>query len=89
MKNQVLEHVKDFIRRPYAWPGSYAKVLIMNDGECLCHNCCRENYKLIVRATLEHARDGWEAVGCDVNWESHDLYCAHCGVNLAPEYSDD
>lgn len=40
MKNKlIIEQVKELIRVPYAFPGGYPKFLVMNDSECLCHNC--------------------------------------------------
>ena len=86
---KAIEEVKDLIRNPYCFPGGYAKVLVMADGEYLCADCAKENFKLIVAATKYGARDGWQALGCDVNWEDPDCYCANCNKHLPCEYGDD
>ena len=86
MKNKnIIEQVKDFIRAPYAFPGGYPKFLVMNDSECLCHQCVKENYKLIVRSTSFNYFDGWQAYGVEINWES-EINCAHCGNLIESAY---
>lgn len=78
MKNKnIIAQVKDIVRAPYTFPGGYPKFLVMNDSECLCHQCAKENYKLIVRSTGFNYFDGWQAYGVEINWES-ETNCAHC-----------
>ena len=88
MKNQTLEKVKDAIRNPYAWPGGYPVYTIMADGELMCTECARENYKLIVQATKDQLRDGWQAYGADVLYEGSE-YCCHCGKELESAYGEE
>ena len=86
MKNKlVIDQVKELIRAPYAFPGGYPKFLVMNDSECLCHNCAKENYSLIVRSTGFNYFDGWKAYCVEINWES-EISCAHCGYLIESAY---
>lgn len=86
MKNKnIIEQVKDIIRAPYSPVGGYPKFLVMNDSECLCHNCTKENYKLIVRSTGFDYFDGWQAYGIEINWES-EINCAQCGGLIESAY---
>ena len=86
MKNKlIIEQVKGLIRAPYASPGGYPKFLVMNDSECLCHQCAKENYSLIVRSTGFDYFDGWQAYGVEINWET-EINCAHCGEIIESAY---
>ena len=86
MKNKnIIEQVKDLIRAPYSSVGGYPKFLVMNDSECLCHQCAKENCSLIVRSTGFDYFDGWQAYGVEINWES-ELSCAHCGGLIESAY---
>lgn len=86
MKNkQIIEQVKDIIRAPYTLPGGYPKFLVMNDSECLCHKCAKENYSLIVRSTGFNYFDGWQAYGVEINLES-EINCARCGDSIESAY---
>jgi hypothetical protein len=81
--------VKDMIRAPYAWPGGYSKVLVMSDGESMCAQCVKENYKLILRATRDNdSRSGWAALYEAVHWEGAPLQCANCNQDMPSEYGD-
>jgi len=73
-----IETVKAFIKEPYAWPGGYERVLIMDDGACLCHKCAAENLPEIERAIADGWCDsGWLPLGVDIIWEGGET-CAHC-----------
>ena len=86
MKNKnIIAQVKNIVRAPYAFPGGYPKFLVMNDSECLCHQCVKEKYKLIVRSTGFNCFDGWQAYGVEINWES-EISCAHCGEIIESAY---
>lgn len=81
--------LKDMVRNPYVWPGGYAKVLIMSDGEAMCARCVHENFKLILRATRDKAdRSGWCAAGVDVHWEGAALLCCNCNQEMPSEYGE-
>lgn len=52
------------LRHLYAWPGGYAYVAIMRDGEPMCAKCVRGNVARIARATREpEYATGWELEG--------------------------
>lgn len=84
----TLKQIKEDIRHPYAWPGGYEIAFVTNDGEILCHQCARENFREVCDSTMHGIEDGWQIVGkiyeavtADCAREvSEDLvsYCAHC-----------
>ena len=76
-------------RTPHAWPGGYTLHLVLQDGACLCHTCFRDNYRLVASDLKNGDCPGWKPYAQDCNWEDPDLYCDHCGVQIAPEYSQD
>lgn len=85
----VMRQTKKFIRQPYAWPGGYPQTLVMADGVYLCHDCTRDNYRLIAESTVKRGpNDGWRAAGVGVNWENSQLYCDHCGEKIESAYAD-
>lgn len=87
-RNETLVQVREFARHPFAWPGGYPKVLVMQDGECLCSACARSEYRLISEATRGQARDGWAAVGVQLHMEGAPLACAHCGKQIESAYGE-
>jgi hypothetical protein len=86
---QVLADVKQAIRQPYAWPGGYPLFVVMSDGEALSIAAAKEQWREIVRATLQRDRSGWQAAGVDINWEDAKLYCAHTGQRIESAYAED
>lgn len=91
IRNKTMNHdnvriVKNIIREPFAFPGGYEKVAICNDGEILCHECCKDNYGSICHSTLHEINDGFNVVGMTTEAVMYnddideDLisYCAHC-----------
>lgn len=85
-KTQLLRDVRSYARSPYAWPGGYPLILIMDDGECLCAKCARVEYRAISFATRNDDRTGWQASGVDVYWEGEPIYCAHCNATIESAY---
>lgn len=75
----ILEAVKSAIRGPYAWPGRYPVYAVCSDGQLLCRDCARENYRQI-------ANGSWPMAGQTVNWEDEDETCAHCNKPLECAY---
>ena len=74
-------------REHYAWPGGYELFAVMRDGECLCFDCCRTEYREIARAD---SRSDWRVVGMDSTECSDpetwgDDTCAHCGRTIGGE----
>lgn len=84
--NSTIEAVKQFIRQPFAWPGGYQQVLVMDDGECLCSECATSEFKLIVQATKDSRRDSWQPSCVDIHWEGEPLTCAHCSNDIESAY---
>lgn len=83
-----IRQVKEYIRAPYAWPGGYTKILVMHDGEVLCSDCARADFRLIVSSTRTGARDGWQAEGVTLHQEGPALYCANCNKYIPSDYGD-
>lgn len=81
-RQPIPQAVKQAVRDKYAWPGGYPLHLVMDDCECLCVKCARENWRGIAWPTVTGQRDGWRAVGAEINWEDPDLMCAHCGQRI-------
>lgn len=81
-----LRQAKEFARAPYAWPGGYPKFLLTLDGECLCANCTRAEFKLICEETRDESNCGFRFAAIDINYENPDLYCAHCNKQIESAY---
>ncbi len=71
--------VKNLIREPFAWPGGYEKFAITSDGEYLCHQCVKKEFKTILHSTLFSYSDGWQvaALEAECNTDSETI-CSHC-----------
>jgi len=70
--------LKDIIRQPYAWPGGYEKIAIMDDGGLICHKCCKEEYYNILHSTKFDYIDGWNMQGVCLDIDIEDPVCDHC-----------
>ena len=80
--------LKDIIRQPYAFPGGYEKVLVMNDGGVICHKCAREEYYNILHSTRGQYNDGWQVAGVflmEEVAEETEVVCDNCGTQLSEE----
>lgn len=89
MENQTeIRAAKELAREPYAWPGGYPKFALMNDGECLCASCIKDNFALIARSTRDNSRDGWTVVGVEINWEDTEMACANCSKPIESAYGE-
>lgn len=86
---ETLRAVKQAIRQPYAWPGGYPLYVVMADGEALSCEAARTEWRQIVYATLHGLRDGWRALGAEINWEDTALYCAHTGERIESAYGEE
>ncbi len=85
----TLREVRQFCREPFAFPGGYPRLLVMSDGECLCHICARGNYRLISAATRHPRSDrGWEVAAVDIHWEGAPESCTHCGAQIDSAYGE-
>lgn len=85
---ETLRNVRAYARHAYTDLGGYPLVLVMADGDCLCSNCTRENYRLISQATRACLRDGWKAEGVQVHWEGELEICAHCDAEIESAYGE-
>lgn len=68
--------------------GLYPVALAMTDGELLCHDCTRSNFRAVAEAHRDpHAYgNGWRPIGIDVFYEPAPCAnCAHCGYEFYPE----
>ena len=76
----IIEAAKLVARERFAWPGGYPLVLVMSDGETLCPECVRLNFRLIVQAARDpHDDSGWRPVGFEVEEApEEEVSCAHC-----------
>ena len=77
------KHLKDAIRNKYAWPGGYPFMFVCNDGDALCANCARENYRQIALARRYRMDDGWRVICADIFFGEEDseyAQCAHCST---------
>lgn len=83
-----LKSAKQFARAPYSFPGGYPKALITADGDCLCADCTRANYKLICAESFENSNCGFRVSGVDVNYENPDLYCGNCSTRIPSAYAE-
>jgi hypothetical protein len=77
----ILRQVKDAIRTGYAWPGGYPLSVICNDGEALCTDCARKEWRNIAHDTVKGWRTGWDVAGVQVLWEGGN-HCDQCSACL-------
>lgn len=79
--------LREAIRSKYAWPGGYAMFVGMCDGEVMCMDCARKEYRLIAAANRARNRtDSWMPEYVGVNWEDDSLFCAHCNEQIESAY---
>lgn len=68
----------------FAWPGGYPMFYVVDDGEALCPRCAN-----LSEAHEAGEPDGWRLEGYDVNYEDHEMPCAHCGELIEAAYEAD
>ena len=88
MNRQAINQLKDAIRHPYAWPGGYPIYPVIDDGELLCCDCAKKEFRQIVHSTKHQLKDGWQAAGATILWEGTE-YCAHCSTQLESAYGEE
>lgn len=90
MNINTVKDLKQYLRTRYAWPGGYNIRLYCSDGEALCHDCARENFRELVQAVWDgdHEHGGWRVAFADVHWEGPSEFCGHCNKELPSEYGD-
>ena len=90
MKNYTTQDLKTQLRAgEYAWPGGYPLFFIADDGQPLSFDAVRENFRSVIHSMRHQINDGWNVIGCDVNWEDSSLYCAHTGKRIESAYAEE
>jgi hypothetical protein len=95
--SNLLSSTMYFARKAHTDTGGYPLYAITQDGGALCHDCFKDNYKLIRQAQRAHDNGGqcpsesygWNVVAVQVNWEDSTLYCDHCSDTIECAYSGD
>ena len=82
------EVLKSVARHPFAWPGGYARRLVLDDGATLCRECVKTEYRSLYRSTRDGDKDGWSVAGEYIFWEGVAEQCVHCGATIESEYGD-
>lgn len=86
--NALTRELREALRNPCTFPGGYTKAIYLSDGERICPECARKQYRQISRSTRQQARDGWALLGIDIYWEGPPEYCVQCNKKLPSEYGD-
>lgn len=87
-RNEMLTAMRDAIRNPYTWPGGYPVHIYLSDGECICADCARLNYRRISESTRSNNHDGWAVLGIEVFWEGPPEYCVQCNKEMESAYGE-
>lgn len=87
---KTIEKARQAARETYAWPGGYRLWLLMADGEAICPECARKEWRQVARATKakpsEWPDKQWRVEDVFINWEGPSQACAHCGTYHESEY---
>lgn len=90
MKIRNTRDLRNAVRNPYAWPGGYPIYLTMQDGEMLCHDCVKVEYRSISAALRDPdpRHNPWRPLYAAALWENPEgaHTCAHCNTTLEPAY---
>lgn len=71
-----------------AWPGGYPLFFVTSDGAALSFESVLENFRAVVDSIKHNCADGWQVIGCEVNWEQGDLTCEHSGKSIQSAYGE-
>lgn len=69
------------------WPGCYPLYFITCDGEAMCFDCVRKEFRRIVADFLT-GDSGWKIAACEMNEENQDLFCCHCNEQIPSAWGD-
>ena len=75
------------LRKPYVFPGGYAKVFLMADCQPVCMACASKEKSRILHEMAYKADREWLPEDVYINWESEE-HCAHCNNPIPSEYSE-
>lgn len=81
---QFLEDLK----QPYAWPGGYPRYFVTSDGAALSFKAADQESGAITDSIERRLDDGWQVIGCDINWEDAELFCDHTGEIIESAYAE-
>lgn len=74
---------------PFTWPGAYASLLMMADGEWMCYECAVAQQDEIITAIQDNDRNSsWMPEVWYVYWEGPVDRCCQCNKELPSEYGD-
>lgn len=70
------------------WSGLYPCYAITPDQQPLCFKCIRENYRLVLRETIDWKgqRGQWAVTAIAVNYENSELTCDNCNKLIGAAY---
>ena len=88
MKYSTKQFKKD-ICEPYAWAGGYPRYFVTSDGAALSYKSASHNQHLIIDSIENDSNDGWQVIGCDINWEDATLYCDDTSERIESAYAED
>lgn len=84
-EEMTVKQLKPLLRQKYVWPGGYEIFLITDDGESLCVDCVKKNFREVVWSMKNKVNDGWRILAYQVEAVSPECctdelisYCAHC-----------
>ena len=83
------QELRQALRNPYAWPGGYPTYIMLSDGEVICHDCGKSEYRQLSYSLRNQLRDGWRPVAHFINYEDSEAYCCHCNKHLESAHGDD
>jgi len=91
MKITNTTELKTAIRNgKYVWPGGYNTYFIAQDCEPLCHDCVRDNFRLVLQEMRHPSwHDQWRVVGIDINFEDAHLHCINCNEHIEAAYGEE
>lgn len=72
----------------YTFPGCYPLYFVTSDGAALSFGSVRENLRAVLWSIRHKANDGWQVIGCNVNYEDGELVCEHSGERIPSAYAE-
>lgn len=70
----------------YAWPGGYPMFFITSDGHPMSFKTVRDNLESILDSIKHKSNDGFQVVGCEINYEDDNLFDDE-GVKIEAAYA--
>ena len=76
-------------RHPHSMVGGYENILITEDGDYLCSDCVRKNYKEIISDTKYDYGTQWAALSTISESELENQRCSHCYKQIGYQEEED